>query len=135
MLYFSTFLFNWYSIIKASERPSGPVFIDSTNLANPDMVPYTAEPGCQETYPFASTEELALPGGQSISTSSGSETALGRMDSIIKCLQTRGLSEKATQPICLSWSNGTAKQYSLVWKKWSCWCDKEHINPLRPSPE
>jgi len=135
MLCFSTFLFNWQSIIKAPERPSGSVFINCTSLANPVMVPHTAETGCQEAHPFASTEEVALPGGQSINTSSGSETALGRMDIIIKCLQTRGLSEKAPQLICSSWSKGTAKQYNPVWTKWRCWCDKEHINPLRPSPE
>lgn len=130
MLCFSTFLFSWQSVNQTSRRPCGPIASHCTSLANTNVVPDVVELDYQETRPIACSEKLIVSCEQANSTPPETQASLGRMDFIIECLKKRGLSAQATQLVCASWSKGTDKQYSPVWKKWCGWCGKEQIDPL-----
>ena len=48
-------------------------------------------------------------------------------------LESKGISESATNVIEQSWRPGTNKQYATYLKKWSSYCSSRNIDPLSPT--
>ena len=73
------------------------------------------------------------PSGRSTSPHGSGRTDPDHLAGIQQSLESKGISEKAVNLICVSWRRGTEKSYSSAWELWQGWCSKGLIDPLSAS--
>ena len=104
---------------------------NSTSLAGSIMV---SSPAGKHSRLSCTPPTLSSDVGESNGPSSPSGTeqlpTLGRLESVRRSMQTKGISEEAFEIISSSWQQSTEKSYSSAWKKWLGWCQERHLDPF-----
>lgn len=65
-------------------------------------------------------------------TSNGKESSIDWSSCIRMSFKNRGIPQGVIDTVFKSWKEGTKKQYSSAWKKWSLWCCLRNCDSIRP---
>ena len=105
---------------------------DSTNLAEPDMVPTVNSFVNEKSPTLTSTfKSLKEPSRRNTHPSSKSHNKVSCLDYYRQHLAKKGISERASNLILSSRREGTNSNYCSPWNEWASWCDKLKVDPFR----
>lgn len=130
---FSSVFSNTKSIEENSSRGSNFVS-NNSSLANPSMVSLGSSIVNRESYINSKNKKsFTEPSKRTTSTSFEQNPSISGLDTFRKQLSEEGISEKAATLITASRRKGTLSHYESAWRKWSSWCYKRKVDPVRCS--
>lgn len=103
---------------------------DCTTVAKSKLVPETSQASGGATNCHPSQEESVSAAGDKTATPTTRETNTVGISLVRKLYEERGLSEKKTNIIMLSWSDSSRKQYDVHICKWLLFCGTREIDPV-----
>lgn len=115
----------------------GPVRLCDINcycpsLANTNLVSSVTPLICTKADTFTSEKGFIVkPTGTKPPASSKSNSSVSGLDSFRGSLETIGISQKASNLITASRRSGTISHYQSAWNKWSSWCRRQQVDPVR----
>ena len=102
------------------------------NLANPKLVPRPPKSFSEKLNHFAIKGLLTKGSWKPTSSScSKSDNAISSVVCLRKRLAEEGISERASDLIVSSRSEGTLSTYSSTWNKWVSWCVEQNVDPVQ----
>ena len=105
--------------------------IDSTSVAQPNMVSPGSQKSGQLTSPSSSTSKHChQSGGPATSVSRAGSTSSSRLACVRRSYRAEGLSEGVINIIRRSWRNSTESTYSTAWRQWDRWCFERSLDPV-----